>query len=176
MNTPDLQSILKSQYHASLAMLREAIELCPDDTWYNSTQTNAYWQIAYHTLYFTDLYLGKNPEAYRGWSGHQANVENPDGIAGDPDSRSSLPLIPEPYTRDQTLEYCSIVDARVDSSIDVMDLASPESGFSWYRISKLEHQFVNIRHIQHGAAQLADRLRNARNVGVRWVSARRPST
>ena len=28
-------------------------------------------------------------------------------------------------------------------------------------MSKLEHQLVNLRHIQHHAAQLADRLRSA---------------
>jgi len=36
-------------------------------------------------------------------------------------------------------------------------------------MSKLEHQFVNIRHIQHHGAQLADRLRSAANIGIRWV-------
>src|SRR4030095_63347 len=76
----DIRPILKSQYHASLAMLREAIELCPDDVWYDRSQVNAFWQIAYHTLFFAELYLGANPEAYRGWPGHQANCQNPDGI------------------------------------------------------------------------------------------------
>jgi hypothetical protein len=118
------------------------------------------------------LYLGANPEAYRGWPGHQANVQNPDGIAGPADTRSSLPLLPEPYTQGQTLEYWRVVDSIVDGAIDAMDLASRESGFSRYKIRKLEHQLVNIRHVQHGAAQLADRLRAARNVGVRWVGAR----
>jgi hypothetical protein len=59
----------------------------------------------------------------------------------------------------------------VDDAIDALDLHSPESGFSWYRVSKLEHQIVNIRHIQHGAAQLADRLRSAAGVGIDWVGA-----
>jgi hypothetical protein len=40
-------------------------------------------------------------------------------------------------------------------------------------MGKLEHQFINIRHIQHHAAQLADRLRVAKNVGVAWVGMRR---
>jgi len=65
-----------------------------------------------------------------------------------------------------------MVDSMVDSAVDAMDLASTESGFYWYKVSKLEHQLVNIRHIQHGAAQLADRLRTANGIGVRWVGAR----
>jgi len=50
-----------------------------------------------------------------------------------------------------------------------LDLDSAESGFSWYRMSKLEHQFVNLRHIQHHTGQLADRLRQEADRGVEWV-------
>ena len=38
--------------------------------------------------------------------------------------------------------------------------------------TKLEHQLIAIRHIQHHTAQLMDRLRAAENVGVDWVGAR----
>ena len=61
----------------------------------------------------------------------------------------------------------------VDRSVDALNLESPESGFSWYPISKLEHQIVNIRHIQHHTAQLADRLRAAHDVGIRWAGTPR---
>ena len=62
-------------------------------------------------------------------------------------------------------------DAMVDSAVDAFDPLSSESGFSWYKVSKLEHQIISIRHIQLGAAQLAARLRAALNVGVEWVGA-----
>jgi len=39
---------------------------------------------------------------------------------------------------------------------------------------KLEHQLVNLRHAQHHAAQLADRLRAAVDLGTRWVGAAPP--
>ena len=60
----------------------------------------------------------------------------------------------------------------VNGAVDVMDLTSPECGFSWYRVSKLEHQLVNLRHLQHHTAQLADRLRTATDMHVRWVGSR----
>jgi hypothetical protein len=47
------------------------------------------------------------------------------------------------------------------------------SGFSWYKVSKLEHQIINVRHLQHHTAQLADRVRRNANVGVRWAGSRR---
>lgn len=79
-----------------------------------------------------------------------------------------LPLLPEPYSRKQVLEYWEFCDGMVEEALARMDLQSRESGFHWYKVSKLEHQIVNIRHIQHGAAQLADRIRSALDEGTRW--------
>jgi hypothetical protein len=168
-----LRTILKSQYHASLAMLREAIELCPEELWYASGHRNAFWQVAYHALYFTHLYLQPNEAAFRPWQRHQSHVQNPDGIAGEPDPSSELPLLPQPYSKAETMTYWEICDRMVDDAVEALDLNSPASGFHWYRVPKLEHQLVNLRHIEHHTAQLADRLRAARGVGVRWIGARR---
>jgi hypothetical protein len=164
-----LRTVLKSQYHASLAMLRQAVENCPADLWYSTDQLNSYWQIVYHTLFFAHMYLQPNEAAFRPWKNHQRNVQNDDGLTRPPDPSSSLPLIPDPYTKEQVLEYWRVCDAMVDPAVDVLDLLSPDSGFSWYKGTKLEHQFVNIRHIQHGAAQLAARLRATLNVGLDWI-------
>jgi hypothetical protein len=168
-NNKQLESILKSQYHAALAMLREPIDRCPDDIWLSREQINAFWQTAYHTLFFTHVYLLPGKEAFRPWRHHQSEVQHPDGIPGPVDPNSTLPLIPEPYTKQQVLEYWTLCDAMVDDAIEALDLDSPESGFSWYKVSKLEHQIISIRHIQHGAAQLAARLRSSLNIGMDWV-------
>jgi hypothetical protein len=168
-----LRVSLKSQYHAALTMLRESIERCPDDLWLDDRPKNAFWQIAYHTLFFTHLYLQPRLEAFRPWEGHQGGVQHEDGIAGPADPASALPLIPEPYTKQQTLAYWRHVDTMVDGAVDGLDLSSRESGFHWYEMSKLEHQLVNLRHAQHHLAQLADRLRAANDIGIRWVGGAR---
>ena len=172
----DVRPTLKSQYHAALAMLREAIERCPDAMWLGTEHVNAFWQIAYHAVYFAHLYLQPNETAFRPWAEHQGDVQNPDGIASPPDPKSTLPLIPKPYTKAQVLPYWSICDRIVDGAVDALDLGSAESGFSWYQMPKLEHQIVNIRHVQHHAAQLADRLRFGAGVGVRWIGGGRESS
>ena len=46
-------------------------------------------------------------------------------------------------------------------------LARPPS--PGYRLSKLEHQINNIRHVQHHAGLLARRLRLARGTDIEWV-------
>jgi hypothetical protein len=156
-------------------MLRLAIDKCPEDLWYNTEQVNAYWQIAYHTLFFAHLYLQPNEAAFRTWEHHQRNVQNDDGLTRPPNPDSSLPLIPDPYTREQVLEYWRVCDAMVDTAVDALELLSPDSGFSWHKGTKLEHQIINIRHIQHGAAQLAARLRAAHDVGLDWIGKGRVS-
>lgn len=153
-----VRSVLKSQYHAALAMLRESIERCPAEVWLSAGHKNAFWQIAYHALFYTHLYLQRDEAEFRRWAQQHGGE---DGIGGDP------------YTQAQVLEYWSFCDAIVDPAVDTLDLDSPESGFDWYRMSKLEHQLVNIRHIQHHGAQLADRLRAAADIGISWVGGRR---
>lgn len=168
-HTP-LRAALKSQYHASLAMLRATIERCPADLWLSAQHKNAFWQVAYHTLYFTHLYLQPDEASFRPWSQQQA-AQNADAIGDRVDAGSPLPVIPNPYTQEQVLAYVDFCDDLVDAAVDALDLDSPQSGFWWYTMTKLEHQLVNLRHVQHHAAQLADRLRSACDIGIAWVSA-----
>jgi len=167
-----LGATLKSQYHASLAMLRQGVELCPQEAWLDGAHINSVWQIAYHTLFFAHLYMQPGEDSFLPWKEHQSEVQYPDGIPGPHDPNNPLPLLPNPYTKEQVLAYWGFCDGMVDEAIDTMDLLSPESGFHWYKVSKLEHQIINIRHIQHGAAQIADRVRSAANLGVDWVGAK----
>lgn len=171
--TETLRATLKSQYHAALAMLRHGIELCPASVWTGSEHTNAPWQIAYHTLFFTHLYVQIDEAAFRPWAKHRADNQYPDAIPGPADPDSRLPLLPEPYTKAEVMEYWRFCDDMIDGAVDAMDIHAPASGFSWYKVSKLEHQLINLRHIQHGAAQVADRVRAATGAGVDWVGARR---
>lgn len=168
-----VRTMLRSQYHSALGMLREAVELCPEELWYDDGPTNAFWQVAYHALFFAHFYLQPNAAAFRPWSRHQSHVQHEDGIAGPPNPESDLPLIPNPYSRAEVMEYWAECSAMVDEGVTALDLWSEDSGFWWYRVPKLEHQMVNIRHIQHHAAQLADRLRSAGDHGVKWIGSSR---
>src|SRR5438270_6424089 len=117
---PMLRGVLKSQYHASLAMLREAIERCPPEEWVRTEHKNAFWQLAYHTLFFAHLYLQRDEAAFKLWDGHRGEGV---GIGG------------EPYTQAEVLEYWAFCDAMVDDAVEGFDLDASESGFSWHRMS-----------------------------------------
>jgi hypothetical protein len=173
------KSALKHQYHAALAMLHQAIELCPDSLWTSAEHPNRSWRMAYHALYYTDLYLKQRLQDFHPWEFHQTHIQDMDDVPGEPelDEFLELPHRPPrtgaPYTREQVLAYWAIVDAMVDPAVDALDLLAPDSGFPWAKLPKAEHQMVNLRHIQHHAAQLADRLRSHANIGVNWVRSLR---
>lgn len=167
MNTA--RTALKSQYHASLEMLKEALDRCPDDLWLKPTAANAFWQVSYHALFYVHMYLQPNLDSFQPWAEHQTDVQYQNGFPGLPKAGSKLPLIPDPYTKTQVLAFWAVCDGMVDQAIDTFDLLDPKSGFPWYTCTKLEHQIISIRHLQHHTAQLGDRLRGAGGSGLSWL-------
>ena len=67
----NVQAALKGQYHASLAMLKRAVEECSDDLWTGGDYPIAFWRVAYHTLFFTHLYLQPDEKSFRPWEHHR---------------------------------------------------------------------------------------------------------
>jgi hypothetical protein len=158
----NLKPALKGQYHAALDMLKCAIEACPNDLWVGGVPPRSFWRLAYHTLFFTHLYLEVRSEDFVPWDHHRDEVESDA-------ERERLDAVP--YSRAEILAYGQIVDARVDPQLDRIDLSAPESGFSWYKIPKLDHVLLNLRHIQEHAGQLRDRLLES-GIDQKWVTKR----
>ena len=161
-----LRAALNNQYGAALAMLRQAIERCPDDLWLDPSYPNAFWHLAYHATFFVHLYLHRDRESFQFWEKHRPEYQFLGTVPAQP---PRPPKIGAPYTRPEVLEYVQLCERLVDEAIDRMDLRAPECGFPWYAMSKLEHQFVSIRHVQHHTAQLIDRLRTRCGVGIGWT-------
>ena len=157
-----LQSILKSQYRAALAMLLEAIESCPLELWTSDRYLNPTWQVAYHTLYYTDLYLQASESGFVPWEHHR-----PDHQHFAEDSAARTPL--RPYSIEEAREYCVRLRDGLDAALARLDLTARDSGISWYRMTLLELQLLTLRHLQHHAGQLADRLRQTADRGLEWV-------
>lgn len=160
----DIIPALKSQYHASLRVLRLAMTQCPDGVWIGrSDDPAAFWRVSYHTLFFTHMYLSKDEKSLVPWERHRKEAVDLDSGEG-----SDFAVVP-PYTREELLGYWSFCDGLVDTALMNLDLSAASCGFSWYTMPKLEHQLVNIRHIQHHAASLSMRLRLGNGVEVKWV-------
>ncbi len=161
----DVNAALKGQYHAALAMLKQAIERCPEDVWLSGEHPRTVWRIASHALLFTHFYLKPGVEGFQPWEGHREECESLERMPWPP---HDMPRVVEPYTKAEMLEYWLAVDGMIDAGVDRLDLDAPECGFPWYRMPKLDHQILNIRHTQEHAAQIAEHCRLA-GVDVDWV-------
>lgn len=160
----DIKRALKGQYHAGLAMLRDAIERCPEDVWMAGTHPRNTWRIAYHAVFYTHLYLMKTEVEFQPWVDHRNHVP---ALWIDEDG----PPVEEPYSKAEVLTYLEMVDSCVNGWVDAMDLESPTSGFSWYSIPKLDHQLLNIRHLQGHVGQLSELVMQAGH-DLDWITIR----
>jgi hypothetical protein len=164
----DVRRALKRQYRAALGMLKNAIEACPESLWTEGDHPVAFWRVAYHTLFCTHFYLAADEQVFRPWEHHREEHQFLGPLPWPPHDE---PKITQLYTRAQILEYWEFINAMIDKAVDQLDLNAQDSGFPWYNMPKLEHQLVNIRHVQHHAAILANRLRVATGVGVDWLGS-----
>ncbi|MEI7833414.1 MAG: DinB family protein [bacterium] len=164
MDEAIIRSALKSQYHCTLDMLEAVIEQCPEPCWVSPDHTAPCWQIAYHALFYTHMYLQRDIDSFRPWEQHLPEYQFIGALPN-----GAIPRIGAPYSKENILAYLALCRAMVDSCVDAMDLNAPECGFPWYTMGKLEHQLNNIRHVQHHTAQLNDRLKRYTGTGVKWM-------
>ena len=146
----DLNKILESQYLAALAMFKQAVVHCPPSLWDAPQDTFKFWSKSYHVLYFVHLYLQSAEKDFVPWIKHH----DPDGDI--------------PFTKDEVLEYLTVVEQEVVKRVPITDFEA-ESGFDWYPVNKLELQFINIRHIQQHTGELYEYLGIHESIELGWV-------
>ena len=175
----NIKDALKEQYHASLAMLVDCIEKCPDDLWTSPSRKDqdgdrycirSFWRIAFHGIYFTHLYFGQSVDAFQPWPGRRKDYF--EGMWHEPWEIEpfEFPEDADPTTKRELLDYIAYVDGILDSTIDNLDLDSEESGIPWYKnFGKLSHELLTLRHLQGHVGQLSELLL-AREIDTDWIS------
>lgn len=157
----NVKETIKSQYYASLAMLRQAIDECPESLWHEPEDRNPFWHTAYHVLFYTHLYLQPSEGDFVPWDRHQEGFTS----LGQPAETSQAA---EPYSKEELLAYHGLVCEQVEKQVSGLDLEA-ESGFYWLPFDKLELQIYNIRHIQQHTGELYERLGSFGKAEVSWV-------
>lgn len=165
MSELDIHAIVERQYRASLEMLSQAVHHCPDFLWFSSDYQNRFWHIAYHALFYAHFYLQDSEATFHPWEKHRPNYQFLGPTPWPPHER---PIIEDPYNKADIIEYQKFCLKQVEERVRIPALDSP-SGFHWLAFNRLELHFYNVRHIQHHAAQLIDRLRNIEGTGIGWV-------
>lgn len=153
---------LEGQYQAGLAMLRQEIERCPEEVWTKGTHPRQPWRIAYHAAFYTHLYLMPNPESFSPWKKHRETA-----VSLEQNAESV-----RPYTPAELLEYVDHIEQNLSDWLAALDLTAEDCGFYWYKgHSKLDHQIMNVRHLQGHVGQISEHL-FAHGVDLDWVGKR----
>ncbi len=161
--------VLWSQFGAAIDMLHDAIVASPPalwerPMWREGTQPAEYsqvWNIAYHALFWLDLYLSGSPEGFA--------PPAPFGL-DELDPRGALP--DRPYTLDEMLGYlahCRDKCRRITSQLSEAR-AREICTLTWGQPSFLELQLYNMRHVQEHAAQIALLLGQEAGYAPRWIA------
>jgi hypothetical protein len=152
----DYPSVICSQYLAALKMLEQAIDKCPASLWNRAGDSAKFWQVAYHVLFYTNLYLSPTEAHFTPWPNCRQGYHNMG-----PDSE-------EPYQKAELLEYVTFCRQQIKQQVPALDLAAP-SGFDWLAMNKLELQIYTIRHLQQHTGELMERLGSQANIAVDWI-------
>jgi hypothetical protein len=161
----DDSKVIVSQYLAALEMLRQTITKCPDSIWNDPSDKTKFWHIAYHSLFYTHLYLQDSEQTFTPWSKHRQDCQYLGQVPGRPDWR---PQFDEPYEKETVLEYLAFCQQHVADRVPQLSLEAA-SGFDWLPFGKLELQFYNIRHLQQHTGELMERLGTRANLELPWV-------
>jgi hypothetical protein len=96
MDDSNIRQAILRQYRATLEMLGQAMELCPEDMWFSTTYRNRFWHIAYHALFYTHFYLQRSQDDFQPWTKH---VQNSNYLGPRPWAKDEPFQIPKPYTK-----------------------------------------------------------------------------
>ena len=83
-------------------MLKQAVIKCPEPIYNDPDDKTRFWHIAYHTLFYTHLYLQESEEFFTPWVKHKQNYQFLGPMPWPP---HALPDIGEPYNKEDILEY-----------------------------------------------------------------------
>ena len=157
-----------SQFEATLCTLNACIDRCPDPLWDRPVGNMDFCQVVFHTLFFTDLYLGRDVESLKTQPFH---LENAAFFAGyeEMEDRPPVRRYDKPSLR-KYLDHCRRKAAESLAAETTQTLQGP-SGFDWRKCPRAELHLYSIRHVQHHAAMLSLKLRLEAGVEVPWVGS-----
>ena len=155
-----VREIIWSQFGASIQMLENAIKTCPVNLWENRQNKPEFWYLAYHTLFWLDFYLSKNPDDYTPLQPFTLSELDPDGILPD-----------RIYSAEELSNY--LKHCRKKCKETVLKLTE-ETANRFYKFGSVQMSFgeliiYNLRHVQHGVGQLNLILRQKIDDAPRWV-------
>jgi len=163
------KKIIWQQFGASIDMLENALRTCPDELWSSQMWEDRtmppgfseFWYVAYHTLFWLDLYLSGSVEGFNPPAPFTLDELDPAG------------LLPERvYTRNELLSYLEHNRTKCRATIEALtdERVQQRCVFAWGEVSFGELLLDNMRHVQEHSAQLSMFLGQQKGSNARWVA------
>jgi hypothetical protein len=162
------RTILWQQFGAAIDMLENVLRLCPDELWqerlYNERTLQPefaeFWYIAYHTLFWLDLYLSASKDGFAPPAPFTLSELDPAG------------LLPErAYTKDELLGYLEHGRNKCRDRLETLtDTMLTQDRPDWPGMSVAGSFLYNMRHVQEHAGQLSLFLGQKVGTASHWVS------
>ncbi len=161
-----INQVLLGQYEAALSMLRDSIASCPAEHWETKVANDPARFVAFHTLYWADIYLSRNMDAF---DSHEFVMEG----RGQPFTEGQMPPgLPQPRAIEYA-DFCISKARTVLTGESQADLAG-DNGFG-RPFSRAEMHVYNIRHIQHHTGALSAHIRRLvpefPEEGMDWIDS-----
>ena len=167
------QKALWQQFSATIDMLGNALRACPDALWRvrlwdepRLPGAAEFWYIAFHTLFWLDLYLSGSVEGFMPPAPFNLDELDPAGI------------IPEkPFTKEELQNYLEHSRRKCQLTIEGLtsERAEQRCSFPWGEVTFTALLLDNMRHVQEHAAQLNMILGQKISWSPRWVTnAKKP--
>lgn len=148
-------AMLWRQYAQAIDALGEAVRACPEALWeqqlwqdqddqWVARGFSTFWYLAYHTLFWLDLYLTGAEEGFQ--------PPAPFDLV-EMEANETLPRV---YSREELLGYWALCRERCEAT--VLGLSAEQAQrlcrFAWGEVPFAELQLYTMRHVQEHAAQL----------------------
>ncbi len=149
----DFKTIIWQQFGATIDTLANALRDCPDEVWRDRLWDNPsqrpersqFWYLAYHALFWLDLYLTGAEEGFAPPAPFTLIEQDDDG-----------PLPERPYTKAELQAYLNDCRKKCQATIEALtdEAAQRICRFGWGEASFAELLLYNMRHVQEHASQL----------------------
>ncbi len=157
---------LKSQLTASLLMLKDCIDRCPQEEWHERHDDYPFSQVVFHALFDCDLNMCEDEKELKSQQIHEEHKEE-FGNYEELEGRIAAKVYAQEFIKKYYLHCLEKITVALDQKTNDELLIS---GSDYYRTMTKMERYVNcIRHTQHHAAQLGLRLQFVTREEMEWV-------